>query len=136
MFKTGADPKNFEWGKLAAAELPKTEPVTSDSTPPNDTDLEKSAKKVKVKKKKSLAPQPPSTEKAECDVIENPDANVINDKSDKTKDPAAIDNDLNCDEKECISVSITYLSLIESEKETSTEEIINTRGGETKESLA
>ena len=136
MFKTGADPKNFEWGKLAAAEQSKNEPVTSDSTPPNDTDLEKSAKKVKVKKKKSLAPQPPSTQKAECDVIENQDANVINDKSDKTKDPAAIEKDINCDEKECISVSITYLSLIESEKDTSTEEIINTRGGETKESLA
>ncbi len=137
MFKTGADPKNFEWGKLATS----SEQKIPESTPQKDAASEKSAKKVKVKKKKSLAPQPPglenSTAKVECDLKENKDAKAIND-SEKSDITNNLDEDTKCDDnsQESITVSITYLSLIESEKESSQEETINTSEVKRKESIA
>ncbi len=139
MFKTGADPKNFEWGKLATSSEPKINPP--ETTSQKDAASEKSAKKVKVKKKKSLAPQPPCVEnitaKVECDLKENKDAKAINDRemSDITNNQ---DEDTKCDDnsQESIPVSITYLSLIESEKESSKEETNKTSDVKRKESIA
>lgn len=141
MFKTGADPKNFEWGKLATSEQSTNNPP--ESTSQKDAASEKSAKKVKVKKKKSLAPQPPcldnNTVKVECDLKENKDANAINEseKNDKTNNLSTLDKDTKCDDKsqESNTVSITYLSLLESEKECSQEETNSTSDVQRKESI-
>jgi hypothetical protein len=142
VFKTGADPKNFEWGQLAADQ--KEEKKSP----------EKSPKKIKVKKKKSS----PAGENAgthenaaddnkitaevseiACDDKENSDSNAIiaRDKSDNINDATqdkAADKEIganslkdvtkpnesgsdNLNEVEVTepTVSVTYLSLIESD---------------------